>query len=115
MKHRASRSLSPLLIAIAALLVSACGDTYCQSGPRYGTQCPNINDQEWQRTQQREEPWSEARTRNTAPGCALASPAGIVQQSYAASSAGAPSNLPPPYLMPAACTSRQQPVYGAVR
>jgi hypothetical protein len=115
MKRVMFRLGSELLFVLAALLASACSDTYCQSGPKYGTQCRTINDVEWQRTQQREEPWPAARATEPTPGCALVSPGGVVQQPYGAGSSGAPSNLPPRYLMSAACASRQQPVYGAVR
>jgi hypothetical protein len=104
-----------LLLALVALSGCACSETYCQSGPKYGTQCPTINEVEWQRTQQREEPWTAQRTTEPSPGCALLTPAGIIQQPYTASSSSTPSSLPPRYLMSGACASRQQPVYGAVR
>jgi hypothetical protein len=115
MKRVESRLLPLLLVVFAALLTCACGgDTYCQSGPKYGTQCHTINDVEWQRTQQREEPWPTARTTDPSPGCVVMTPGGVRQRPSPASS-GAPATLPPPYLMSAACASRQQPVYGAVR
>jgi hypothetical protein len=115
MNRIAPRLLPLLQVVFAALFTCACGETYCQSGPKYGTQCPTINDVEWQRTQQREEPWPAARTTEPSPGCALVTPGGVIQRPNTARSSGAPSNLPPPYLMSGACASRQQPVYGAVR
>ncbi len=108
-----------LLAAVSALpllaLLSGCGDTYCQSGAKYGTQCYSNNDIEWQRTQQREEPWPVARATEPSPGCLLVTRAGVVQQPLAASSSGAPAAPVAPYLMSGGCLSQQQPVYGAVR
>lgn len=103
------------LAALAPTLLAACSETYCQSGSKYGTQCPTINDVEWQRTQQREEPWPPERTTEPAPGCWVYTRSQVVQQPFSASGSGAPRSLPPPYLMSSACVSRQQPVYGAVR
>jgi len=93
-------------------LLAGCGESYCQSGAKYGTQCYSINDVEWQRTQQREERWPEERTTTPSPGCVLATPRGLVQQPY---SPNASTTAQAPYLMSGACVSRQQPVYGAVR
>jgi hypothetical protein len=31
-----------IAIAMTALLASGCFDTYCQSGPKYGTQCYTV-------------------------------------------------------------------------
>jgi hypothetical protein len=101
------------LAAFAATWLCACGETYCQTGPKSGTQCYNINEVEWQRSQQREEPWPAERTTQPSPGCVLATPTGLTQQPLNGSSNSAA--VPPPYLMSAACISRQQPVYGALR
>ena len=101
------------LLAFAATWLSACGEAYCQSGPKSGTQCYNINDVEWQRSQQREEPWPAERTTQPSPGCVLATPTGLTQQPLNGSNNSAA--VPPPYLMSGACVSRQQPVYGALR
>ena len=100
---------------LASALLSGCGEQYCQSGAKYGTQCPTINEVEWQRTQQREEPWPAERTVTPAPGCVLATPRGYVQRPFTPTPTGSAANLPPLYLMSGACVSRQQPVYGAVR
>jgi hypothetical protein len=99
---------------VLTVLCGCCG-TYCQSGPKYGTQCRNINDVEWQRTQQREEPWPAAQTNTAAPGCLLVSPTKLAQQSLTVGPTNSAASVPPPYLMSGACLSRQQPVYGAVR
>lgn len=103
--------LVALGLSLGAVL-GGCSESYCQSGPKYGTQCYSVNDVEWQRTQQREEPWPAARTTQPSPGCALVTTHGLAQQPY---SPNASSSAQPPYLMSSACVSRQQPVYGAVR
>jgi hypothetical protein len=111
---RAWRASSALFLLVLALLCG-CEEAYCQSGAKYGTQCPTINEVEWQRTQQREEPWPPERTTQPAPGCVLATPTGLVQQPYTTGPTRAAASLPPSYLISGACVSRQQPVYGAVR
>ena len=111
MSQSAHSCLLALGLSLSAIL-GGCGESYCQSGPKYGTQCYSQNDVEWQRTQQREEPWPDARTTQPSPGCALATAHGLAQQPY---SPNASSSAQPPYLMSSACISRQQPVYGAVR
>jgi hypothetical protein len=103
------------LVAFAIPWLSACGEAYCQTGPKSGTQCYNINDVEWQRTQQREEPWPAERTTQPSPGCVLATPTGLTQQPLNGGGSGNSASVPPPYLMSGACLSRQQPVYGALR
>ena len=104
-----------VLAALIPALLCGCDEAYCQSGAKYGKQCPTINEVEWQRTQQREEPWPPERTTQPAPGCVLATSAGLVQQPYTAGPTNAAASLPSSYLMSGACVSRQQPVYGAVR
>ncbi len=98
-------------VSFAALL-SGCSETYCQSGPKSGTQCYSTNDVEWQRTQQREEPWPQERMTQASPGCAFVTANGITQQPYSPNASSSPQA---PYLMSTACLSQQQPVYGAVR
>jgi hypothetical protein len=104
-----------VLAALASTWLCGCAETYCQSGPKSGTQCFNINDVELQRTQQREEPWPAERTTEPSPGCLLATPTGLTQQPLNGAGSGSSASVPPPYLMSGACVSRQQPVYGALR
>jgi len=102
---------SPLL----AIALAGCGEQYCQSGPKYGTQCYTINEVEWQETQVRGGPPEEASTQPS-PGCALLTPKGVVQQPLpSAAASAAPSRVPPPYLMSGACTTRRRTAHGAVR
>jgi hypothetical protein len=112
--NRVSCWLLAGLTALVATMNCSCAERYCQSGSN-GTQCPTINEIEWQRTQQREEPWPAEQTTEPAPGCVLSTPTGFVQRPYPANASGAPASLPPVYLASGACVSRQQPVYGAVR
>ncbi len=98
----------------AVLLLVGCNETYCQRGPKYGTQCYSINEVEWQETQVHSEP--PPRTVEPAPGCVTVGTQGVVQQPlpHAAPSAG----VHPPrgrYLMSGACVSDRVPAYGAVR
>ena len=88
-------------------LLSGCGETYCQSGPKYGMQCYDINSIEWQETQVRGETISEryaagpshpSAAPEISPGCAvLRNPT---------------TGL---WVTSGACISRRQPAYGAVR
>ena len=105
----ASTTLLVGLFAFAASL-TGCGETYCQSGPKYGTQCYDINAIEWQETQVRGETISEryaaGPSRPTgigATGPAQASPgcAVLTNDSF--------------YVMSEACTTRRAAAYGAVR
>jgi hypothetical protein len=103
------------LAAFAIAWLSGCGESYCQIGAKSGTQCPNINEVEWQRSQQREEPWPAERTTEPAPGCVLVTRTGLTQVPLNGGSGGNSASVPPPYLMSGACVSRQEPVYGALR
>jgi hypothetical protein len=109
-----ARRFSHRIGLIALLVVSfgggasltGCGEGYCQSGPKYGTQCYDMNSIEWQETQVRGETVSERYAAGPShpvsspplsPGCVVA---------------GSPSSL---YVASGACTSNRQPAYGAVR
>jgi hypothetical protein len=93
---------------------SGCAEAYCQSGPKYGTQCYSINEIEWQETQVRSEPAPGQWSTKPAPGCVLATPQGYYRQPLpgAAGSGGTP---PAAYLASGACFSRRVPAHGAVR
>ena len=110
----ADRWLQWALLAITSLSGAACDHAYCQSGPKYGTQCLSLNDVEWQGTQQREED-PRPHPVEPSPGCVLLTSRGLVQQPLTPGPRNAPSPLPKSYLMSGACVPRQQPVYGAVR
>jgi hypothetical protein len=93
--------------ALFGVALPGCGETYCQSGPKYGTQCYDINSIEWQETQVRGETISEryaagpshpSAAPEVSPGCAV--------------SANPNTGF---YLMSGACSSRRQPAHGAVR
>lgn len=87
---------------LCALL--GCAETYCQSGPKYGTVCYDFNEIEWQETQIKGEPPPlEIPSSQPAPGFGP--------------TAGAPSvgSRPPAYLMSGACSSLRQPANAAIR
>jgi hypothetical protein len=44
-RPRHALRLPVALGALALLLTAACADTYCQTGPKYGTQCYNVQGQ----------------------------------------------------------------------
>ena len=94
-----------LVLLGGALL--GCGESYCQSGPKYGMQCYDINAIEWQETQVRGETVSERYAAgpghpgagiSPSPGCAI-----LTNPTTGLS------------FMSGACTSRREPAYGAVR
>lgn len=96
--------------------VVACGETYCQSGPKYGTQCYSMNEVEWQETQVRGETEVRPPVTTPSPGCVLAGSDGtLVQQPLPGSSAPAPVKPGVLYAMSGACVSRRLPAHGAVR
>jgi hypothetical protein len=59
-----------LAFVIACTTSFACGEQYCQRGPKDGGQCYTINEVEWQETQVRAEPPPECST-EPSPGCEL--------------------------------------------
>jgi len=83
---------------VAAVLLSGCGETYCQSGPKYGTQCYSMNDTEWQQTQVRGDFDVPSRPEppQPSPGCAVLGASGA-------------------YLVSGACLPQRVPAPGAVR
>jgi hypothetical protein len=89
---------------------TGCGETYCQSGPKYGTQCYDINAVEWQETQVRGETISERYTRG--PSHPTGGPSNPLEPSPGCAVVTAPSGL---YVISEACSTRRQPAYGAVR
>ncbi|HEX9618571.1 MAG TPA: hypothetical protein VF989_00465 [Polyangiaceae bacterium] len=106
---------SILLVASAASL-SGCAEQYCQSGPKYGTQCYTINEVEWQETQVRSEPPPAERSYLPSPGCVLVGTQGTVRQPLPNAAGGAPPGVPPGlHLLSGACVSRRVTAHGAVR
>lgn len=102
-----------LAVSVAAL---GCAETYCQSGAKHGTQCPTINEVEWQETQVRSEPPAPERSYVPSPGCALAGAQSVVQQPLPNASGGPlPSASANAYLFSGACVSRRVTAHGAVR
>jgi hypothetical protein len=109
-------------VVIGSLLV-ACGETYCQSGAKYGAQCMSRNDIEMQETQVRGETEDRRLPINTdpLPGCVMATPSGLVRQPPPSSSAGQPATgtalwkYGGSYVVSGACVPSRQPSYGSVR
>ncbi|HLV64593.1 MAG TPA: hypothetical protein VKY73_02225 [Polyangiaceae bacterium] len=103
----------PLGAMALSIVLGACGEQYCQVGPKYGTQCYAINEVEWHEAQVGPEPAPERATQ-PAPGCAVLSRQGVtvVPQPGAG---GSPSSPQGPYLTSGACVSRRVPAPGAVR
>jgi len=93
-----------------ALLATACGEQYCQTGAKGPTRCYNINEVEYQETLSRPEPPLE-RSTQPSPGCLLFGPNYFMPQGNGGSSTA----TPPAYLMSGACVSRRQTVHGALR
>lgn len=60
-------------LLLALLLVSGCAETYCQSGPLYGTQCYSTNEIDLQRSISRGESPPTDRGYPRFTGCASAS------------------------------------------
>ena len=84
-----------------------CGESYCQSGPKYGMQCYDINAIEWQETQVRGETVSERYA--AGPGHPSAGPSPSPGCAFLTNPT---TGL---YVMSGACASRRQPAHGAVR
>jgi hypothetical protein len=93
------------LCAVGAAL-TGCGERYCQSGPKYGTQCYDINSTEWQETQVRGETVSE----RYAPG--PGHPTGSAEPSPGCAVIASEDGTS---IMSEACMSRRMPANGAVR
>jgi len=100
-----------MLIALG-LLTGACGEQYCQRGPKSGTKCYTINEVEWHETVARPEPPPERATQPS-PGCWLLNRNGVYVMPQG--SGGRSTATPPAYLTSGACVSRRRPVHGAVR
>jgi hypothetical protein len=105
MLHRVPR----VIVLAFSVLPGACGEQYCQSSAKYGTQCYSINDIEWQERLVRSAPPPERAT-EPAPGCALVSGNGAYTVPAAGASASA-SEKPSAYLMSGACVTRRQPAH----
>lgn len=88
-----------------ALLATACGEQYCQTGAKGPTRCYTINEMEYQETLARPVPPPE-RSTQASPGCLLFGPNYIVPQGNGGSSTA----TPPVYLISGACVSRRLPV-----
>jgi hypothetical protein len=105
---RASCTVLTLALTVTALL--GCAETYCQSGPKYGTQCYDLNALEHQETQVRGETISEryvagaSHPRVGAAGPTPPSP-GCTTLEHASGIS----------IVSDACTSRRQPAHGAIR
>ena len=98
--------------AVACVMLGACGEVYCQSGSKYGTQCYTMEQVEWQETQQRPDPPPERAT-EPSPGCVLMTPKGPHVVPPPAPSWVAQPARPPFYVMSGACVTSRQTAYGA--
>jgi hypothetical protein len=110
MRHPSS---SRSLAALAAIFASvACGEQYCQSGPKYGMQCYDINSTEYQETQVRGETVSE----RYEPGPGHPVGAGVTGPERASPGCAVLSDESGRHwVMSEACQTRREPAYGAVR
>jgi hypothetical protein len=105
------RLLASLTLVLALGGVAGCSELYCQSGPKYGTQCYSINEVEWQETMVAPPPPPQ-RSTQPSPGCALLTPNGVYTMSQNPNATATPT---PPYLMSGACVTRRQPVAASIR
>ena len=95
-------------------MAAACGEQYCQSGPKYGGQCYTINQVEWQESQVRSAPPPE-RSIEPSQGCVLATPTGDYTVPPPVPSTTPAPAKPNVYLMSGACVTRREPVHGATK
>jgi len=110
----------PVHVAFFVLLCAAavaCGENYCQSGPKYGTQCYTINEVEYQETQVRGETETRPPVLSPSPGCALAGSDGTLVQQPPPGAVPSASPMRPNtiYVMSGACVSRRVAAHAAVR